>query len=149
MKNLFALAACAALFTGCDFISGEDNGPPVTVSGIRLTNVPVDGFDTDGTTNDLVVEIQDALGRSYFRSEEVPNVTSDTLEISESFELSNSGRGLWIVLLDEDGAGSRPQTVAATQAFSSEELSESDSSVVTLGSYDASMNLQAEIQLDR
>ena len=121
MNKFLALAACAALLTGCDFAGGSDVDP-VAFSSLTITSAPLPG-DEDGSAPDLYVEIQDAGGRAVYRA---PSVLDDAgadafpYTLSQAGELTGTTRSYFVVVLDRDADGY--DLIASSEAFSADDL---------------------------
>ena len=160
MKVILALAACAALLAGCDFLDDAFNEaddaiddilepppPPVLFSGLILTKSPLPG-DEDGSAPDLYVEIQDAGGRPIYQA---PSVLEDADASAFPYTLEGGGefvgttRTYSLVVLDRDLDGY--DLIAATRPFSADDLRASPSDTFAVANGQGS--LRAEILLTR
>lgn len=115
MKKFLAIAACAALLTGCDFVGGA-SGDAVAVASLTINAMPA--------ANDLYVEVQDAGGRA------VPGMRSTADDFSGAFpytvsgvsgEITGTTRSYFLVLMNEEADGTK-SLIAASPAFSADDL---------------------------
>ncbi len=145
MKNFLALAAFAALLSGCDFVGGS-GVDPVAFSGITITTRPLTNHDADGSAPDLYVEIQDAGGRGIFQA---PSVFENADEPSLSYTITSGGelygstRSYYIVLMDRNSDGYR--FIAATEAFTAEDLRTATGATFEVSGDDGTFNAQISL----
>jgi hypothetical protein len=144
MKQILALAACAALLAGCDFIGGSD-ADPVAFSSLTITASPLPA-DNDGSAPDLYVEIQDAGGRAVYMA---PSILEEAdagafpYTIGAPGELNGSTRSYFVVVMDRDADGN--DLIAASDGFSADDLRASASSTFAVSN--AAGTLHAEIAI--
>jgi hypothetical protein len=146
MKQLIALAAAAALLSGCDFVGGVDVDP-VAFSSITVTDSPLP-VDEDGSPVDLYVELQDAGGRAIYQGPLVENADRQTVlpyVIATDGELLGSTRGYYVVVMDRDDDGY--DLVMASTHFTAEDLRSSSEPVYQVASSNG--RLVAEIAITR
>ncbi|SRR5690606_10751028 len=147
MNRLFILAACAALLTGCDFV-GEADGTQANIAGITLTEAPLQrangaSWDEDGAP-DLFVEVQDISGHAYFRSEVFENMEAlpaEGLDLGAAFELPQSGRSYYLVLVDADPDGN--ELMGVSNAFRTADLA--SSATVEIGSENGALGAVIQV----
>ena len=97
MKKFFAIAACAVLFAGCDFLGGSD-AVVASVANITITDAAL------GNAPAIRVEVQDVAGRAYATSTHA-NVALP-LELDTQFDIHSGARDLFIVVIQDNGTGS-------------------------------------------
>ncbi|NNF58637.1 MAG: hypothetical protein HKN04_10380 [Rhodothermaceae bacterium] len=113
MKKFFAIAACAILLTGCDFVGGSP-GETVGIAGVTINAMPA--------ATDLYVEIQDAGGRAIASSDAesfdgslpyaVPGLSGD---------VAGTTRAHYLVLMERDSDGTN-SLIAVSDPFSGDEI---------------------------
>ena len=130
MKQLFALALCAILapaLTGCDFV-GSTYTVPLSVSSVRVDGLPLtdrgEAWDSDSNP-DIVLEIQNAAGRSLYRSEPMTDVdlaagpiTYDIPEVT----IPSLTTPLYVVMFETDGDRLTDQSLRTSVPFRATEL---------------------------
>jgi hypothetical protein len=122
MKKLFALAACAALISGCDFAGGSTAEPAAVVSSLTINSMSLP-TDSDNTAPDLYVEIQDAGGRALYKAPAIrENVTEADFPYTVDTELEVYGeaRSHYVVLMDQTDDGY--ELIAISPAFTGDAL---------------------------
>ena len=146
MKKFLALAACAALLTGCDFAGGA-GVDPVAFSSLTITASPLPA-DEDGSAPDLYVEIQDAGGRAIYQA---PSVLENASASAFPYTLEGGGefvgstRSYFVVIMDRDADGY--DLVASSAAFSADDLRASTTPVFEVTNNRG--NVRAEIAVSR
>jgi hypothetical protein len=145
MKKLVALAACAALLSGCDFVGGTDVDP-VSFSSIVITDTPLPR-DEDGSQPDLYVEVQGADGRAIFQGPVVEDAVRANLPytLATDGEFIGASRGYYVVVMDRDADGY--DLIEASGHFTGDDLRTSSESVYEVTNDNG--RLRAEITLAR
>lgn len=126
MKKYFALAACAILFAGCDFVGGSD-GPVASVANITITDAVIT------STSSVRVEVQDVAGRAYSSSEHA--ALAFPLSLGVQFDVYNGPRDLFIVVLRDNGTGTFTQDdlIGSSDSFDGDALAAAAGSSVQVG----------------
>ena len=130
MKQFFALALCAILapaLSGCDFV-GSTYDVPLSVSSVRVDGLPLsnrgEAWDADSDP-DIVLEIQNAAGRTLYRSEPMTDVDLTAGPIT--YDISNVTipsltTPLYVVMFETDGDRLTDHSLRTSFPFRASEL---------------------------
>ena len=130
-KSILLVAAGVLALSGCDFAGSTDSATvpvaSIEVSGLQASNGE-DPWDSDGTAPDVYVEIRNAAGRAIYRSEIKENTEASDLEfsVSSAIEIPFSAMAMYINVYETDGDPVLAQEMAASQAFTLDQLVEGD-----------------------
>ncbi|HEX9953075.1 MAG TPA: hypothetical protein VGB53_14995 [Rubricoccaceae bacterium] len=113
---LFSLGALA--LAGCDFSGGSDAVAPI--ASLQATNLPA----ATGPSADLFFEVQDAVGRSYYRSEIQQGASTDSLVTSlpDSFSIPSTTSTMYIAVFDWENSVLQSRLLARSTGFSTADL---------------------------
>ena len=136
MHKLFLFSAGALALAGCDFAGGTADAT-APIASLQVTGLPATA-ETDGSTPDVFFEIQDASGRSYYRSAVADNAAwtgSSEAAISGAVEIPSSRMPLQISVYDFDNTLNESTLMARSTRFTSDEIAAS--AELSLASADA------------
>jgi len=123
MNKLLLVAAGVIALSGCDF-AGNSDAVNASISSLQVTNLPVTS-DEDGSAPDVFFEIQNAAGRSYFRTAVVENADLSAPvvgAVTEEIELISGTQPLYIAAYDFDGTLRESSLMARSAVFTSDEV---------------------------
>jgi len=130
-KSTLLVAAGVLALSGCDFAGSTDASTvpvaSIEVSGLQTSNGQ-EAWDADGTAPDVYVEIRNAAGRAIYRSEVRENTEATALEFSvdSAVEIPFSAMAMYINVYETDGDPVLAREMAASQAFTLDQLVEGD-----------------------
>ncbi|GAB5535512.1 MAG: hypothetical protein Rubg2KO_17610 [Rubricoccaceae bacterium] len=130
-KSILLVAAGVFALSGCDFAGSTDSATvpvaSIEVSGLQTSNGQ-EAWDADGTAPDVYVEIRNAAGRAIYRSEVRENTDASSLEFSvdSEVEIPFSAMAMYINVYETDGDPVLAREMAASQAFTVDQLAEGD-----------------------
>lgn len=119
--TLVALGAIA--LTGCDF-AGSTDFQAVPLADVQINNLPLDGFDEDGSLAEPFVEIQNAAGRTIWRSEQLtPEQLAAPIAIpAGAVQVAASTVGVVVAVFDYDSSLTDSDLMARSVDFSIDRL---------------------------
>lgn len=151
MRKLFLLPAGALLLAGCDFSGGSD-AVTAPIARIQITDVAV-SMDEDGSNQDVFFEIQNAAGRSFYRS---PVQTDADLTdgasavIDGSVEIPSTASQMQIAFYDADGTQlADADRLALSETFTIADLQAAADGQVSIGAQDRSPSREARFTVVR
>ena len=151
-KSLTLLAAGAFALTGCDFAGGTE-ASIVPVASIEVSNLPAangqQAWDADGTAPDVYVEIRNAAGRAIYRSEAQQDVTAETVSfpVSAAIEVPFAAMAMYINVYETDGDPIFAQEMAASDAFTIDQLATGDVSLSDIKDRGAQITIVSKAQV--
>ena len=116
MTLLFSLGALA--LAGCDFSGGSDAVAPI--ASLQATNLPA----VSSGSAELFFEVQDAVGRSYYRSEIQQGASTDLLQASlpAGFQVPSAAVTMYIAVFDWETSVLQSRLLARSTGFTSADL---------------------------
>ena len=117
MRKAFLFSAGALLLAGCDFAGGSDAGS-ATISSLKAANLP----EATGQP-DLFFEIQDATGRSYYRSpvQEGASTEEFATAIPDGFQTPSTA--MYVAVYDFEGSLNTSKMLARSAGFTADQVS--------------------------
>ncbi|HEX8298683.1 MAG TPA: hypothetical protein VF594_05920, partial [Rubricoccaceae bacterium] len=118
MRKTLLFSLGAVVLAGCDFSGGSDAVAPI--SSLKAENLPA----ATGPSADLFFEVQDAVGRSYYRSAVQIGASTDSLETSvpASLEIPTATSPMYIAVFDYENSLLESRMLARSTAFTAAEL---------------------------
>ena len=113
---LFSLGALA--LAGCDFAGGSDAVAPI--ASLQAANLPA---VTTGSA-ELFFEVQDAGGRSYYRSEIQQGASTDSVQTSlpTGFDIPSTTSTMYIAVFDYETSILQSRLLARSTGFTAADL---------------------------
>ncbi len=113
---LFTLGALA--LAGCDFAGGSSAVAPI--ASLKAENLPA----ATGPSADLFFEVQDATGRSFYRSAVQQDASTAEVQTSlpAGFEIPSATSTMYIAVFDFEGTVLTSKIVARSTGFTAADL---------------------------
>ncbi len=117
---LFTLGALA--LAGCDFAGGSSATAPI--ASLKAQNLPA----ATGPSADLFFEVQDATGRSFYRSavQQGANLNEIQASVPAGFQIPSATSTMYVAVFDFEGTLLDSKLVARSAGFTAADLSGSD-----------------------
>ncbi len=141
MRNILLFSVGALALAGCDF-AGSTSDIAAPIASLQASALPTTP-DADGTAPDVFFEIQDAGGRTIYRSDVATDADISqgaSAAISEAITVRSSTMGLQVAVFDFDGSFQNSRRMARSLPFTVDELAATPS--ISLGSNDGSTTTQ-------
>ena len=113
---LFTLGALA--LAGCDFAGGS--GATAPIASLKAQNLPA----TAGPSADLFFEVQDATGRSFYRSAVQQGASTDEIEASlpAGFEIPSATSTMYVAVFDYENSLLESKLVSRSAGFTATDI---------------------------
>ena len=113
---LFTLGALA--LAGCDFAGGSSAVAPI--ASLKAENLPA----ATGPSADLFFEVQDATGRSFYRSAVQEGASTEEIQASlpAGFEIPSATSTMYVAVFDFEGTLLDSKLVARSVGFTAADL---------------------------
>lgn len=115
---LFTLGALA--LAGCDFVGGS--GATAPIGSLKAQNLPA----ATGPSADLFFEVQDATGRSFYRSAIQEGASTDEIQASipAGFEIPSATATMYVAVFDFEDSLLESKLVARSAGFTAADLTD-------------------------
>ena len=120
MRKTLLVAFGAAALAGCDFSGGSDAVAPI--ASLQASNLPA----ADGSA-DLFFEVQDASGRSYYRSEVQIGASTESFQttLPAGIELPGAAAQMYVAVYDLGATTLESRVLARSTGFTTADLTAS------------------------
>lgn len=118
MRKTVLFTFAAAALAGCDFSGGSDAVAPI--STLKASNLPA----ATGMSADLFFEVQDATGRSYYRSPVQQNANTAEVQIAlpEGVSVPSPTSQMYVAVYDFENSTIESDLLARSTAFTVADL---------------------------
>ncbi len=119
MRKTVLFTFAAAALAGCDFSGGSDS-VVAPISTLKASNLPAQ----TGPSADLFFEVQDAVGRAYYRSAVVQGADLANFEMAlpAGVELPGAGARMYVAVYDFENSTIESDVLARSTGFSPSDL---------------------------
>lgn len=142
MRKAILFTFAAAALAGCDFSGGSDAVAPI--STLKASNLPA----ATGPSADLFFEVQDATGRSYFRSAVQQGASTADFEVAmpAGFAIPSPAARMYIAVYDFENTTIESDLLARSTGFTVDNLTAAplmleDEPFLTAGPSDATFTV--------